>query len=405
MNGAGKFIKAIRLNNFLSYGNNDEWLELESLNVMIGPNSSGKSNLIEALGLLNAAPKDLAAPIRKGGGVSEWLYKGAESSSIAEIDVTIGRDDETTPLRYRLSFTETGRRFELVDEAVECERKKKPDDADVDFYYRYQRGNPVLTIRSVAAGSEQTESLPMRRPLERTDLEAGQSILSQIKDPIQYPELTSLGSDFLKMKFFREWNPGPYAPPRQAQKVDLPEDFLLEDASNLGLVLNDLQNQPVTKRIILEKLRAFNESIDDVTTNVYGGTIQLFLHQSGLNQPVPATRLSDGTLRFICLLAILCHPNPPEIVCIEEPELGLHPDVLPLIADLLMDASSRTQLFVTTHSDVLVSALSEVPECVIVCEQDDLGTRLLRLEKEKLTEWLKKYSLGELWRMGEIGGV
>ncbi len=405
MIGAGKFIKTIRLKNFLSYGNNHNWLELESLNVMIGPNSSGKSNLIEALGILNSAPKDLAAPIRMGGGVSEWLYKGASGSSFAEIDVTIARDGEAPPLRYRLVFTEVGRRFELVDEAVECERPTKPDDEDVDFYYRYQRGKPVLSMRSAATNSDQAENLPISRTLKKEDLEADQSILSQIKDPVQYPELTSLGADFLKMKFFREWNLGPYAPPRQARKVDLPEDFLLEDASNLGLVLNDLQNQPATKRIILEKLRVFNDSIEDITTKVYGGTIQIFLHQSGLKQPVSAMRLSDGTLRFICLLAVLCHPNPPEIVCIEEPELGLHPDVLPLIADLLMEASNRTQLFVTTHSDVLVSALSEAPECVIICEQDDSGTRLFRLEKEKLADWLKKYSLGELWRMGEIGGV
>ncbi len=100
--------------------------------------------------------------------------------------------------------------------------------------------------------------------------ESTSPILSQIKDPVQYPVLTSLGVDFLKMKFFREWNPGPYAPPRQAQKADLPGDFLLEDASNLGLVLNDLQNRPVEKRIILDKLRAFNDSIEDVTTNVKG---------------------------------------------------------------------------------------------------------------------------------------
>lgn len=295
--------------------------------------------------------------------------------------------------------------MELVDESIEYKRSTKPDDAAGDFIYRFRRGNPVLSVRSIAGISGRAENEPLTRSLSREDLEAGQSILSQIKDPVQYPVLTSLGADFLKMKFFREWNPGPYAPPRQPQKVDLPEDFLLEDASNLGLVLNDLQNRPATKRLLLEKIRAFNDSIEDVTTNVYGGTIQVFLHQSGLKHPVPATRLSDGTLRYICLLTVLCHPTPPEIVCIEEPELGLHPDVLPLIADLLIEASNRTQLFVTTHSDVLVSALSDVPECVIICEQDDSGTRLFRLEKENLTDWLKKYSLGELWRMGEIGGV
>ena len=124
----------------------------------------------------------------------------------------------------------------------------------------------------------------------------------------------------------------------------------------------------------------------------------------GLREAIPATRLSDGTLRFLSLLTILCHPTPPPLVCIEDPELGLHPDVLPIVAELMIDASQRTQLIVTTHSDILVSALSSVPECIIVCEKDDRGTRLRRLEPVRLQEWLEKYSLGELWRMGETGG-
>jgi len=84
--------------------------------------------------------------------------------------------------------------------------------------------------------------------------------------------------------------------------------------------------------------------------------------------------------------------------------LGLHPDILPKIADLLIDASQRTQLIVTTHSETLVSRLSEIPEAVVVCERDDQGTHLRRLEPDKLRTWLDKYMLGELWRMGEIGG-
>jgi predicted ATPase len=93
------------------------------------------------------------------------------------------------------------------------------------------------------------------------------------------------------------------------------------------------------------------------------------------------------------------------LICIEEPEIGLHPDVLPVVADLLVEASQRTQLIVTTHSDLLVSGLSEVPESVLVCERDEEGTTLRRLEKDKLAEWLEKYSLGDLWLKGEIGGT
>ena len=132
--------------------------------------------------------------------------------------------------------------------------------------------------------------------------------------------------------------------------------------------------------------------------------MQLFVHEKG-GKIIPATRLSDGTLRYVCLLAILCHPEPPPLVCLEEPELGLHPDILPTIAELLLDASQRTQLIVTTHSDVLVSALSETPEAVVVCEADERGTHLRRLEREPLRECLAKYSLGDLWLKGQIGGT
>ncbi|MGH9800244.1 MAG: AAA family ATPase, partial [Blastocatellia bacterium] len=84
---------------------------------------------------------------------------------------------------------------------------------------------------------------------------------------------------------------------------------------------------------------------------------------------------------------------------------GLHPDVIHKIAELLIEASQRTQLIVTTHSEFLVSALSEIPEAVIVCERDQDGTQLSRLDPERLKKWLERYSLGELWMTGELGGT
>jgi predicted ATPase len=104
------------------------------------------------------------------------------------------------------------------------------------------------------------------------------------------------------------------------------------------------------------------------------------------------------------LLTLLCHPSPPPLICIEEPELGLHPDILSTVAELLIAASKRTQIIVTTHSDALVSGLSEVPESVLVCEQNNTGSHLRRLEPQQLKKWLEKYTLGDLWRMGHIGG-
>jgi predicted ATPase len=156
--------------------------------------------------------------------------------------------------------------------------------------------------------------------------------------------------------------------------------------------------------VIVEYFQQFYEGIEDITTRVQGGAIEVFVHERGLDEAISASRLSDGTLHYLCLLVILLHPEPPPLICIEEPELGLHPDILPKIADLLIEASKRTQLIVTTHSETLVSRLSEIPEAVVICERNDQGTHLRRLKPDKLRAWLDKYMLGELWRMGEIGG-
>ncbi len=95
---------------------------------------------------------------------------------------------------------------------------------------------------------------------------------------------------------------------------------------------------------------------------VSGGRVQFYLHEAGFGTPIPATRLSDGTIRFVALLATLLAPSPPPLICIDEPELGLHPDAVSLVSDLIVDASERTQLIVATHSDALVSALSHQPD-------------------------------------------
>ena len=390
------FIQTIRLENILSYGSGDDEFPLKPLNVLIGPNASGKSNLVEALSLLAAAPGDLQATIREGGGIRDWLWKGAPRRATATVEVTVEHPKGPMPLRYRLSFTETGARFELRDEAVENERPTNPREARPYFYSRYQEGRPVLNVQGEAR---------FDRHLMREDVKPDQSILSQRRDPDSYPELTYLASRFEQMRFYREFHVGRHTPPRLPQKADLQQDLLLEDASNLGLVLNDLLNHPLVKRQLLQRLRGFYPSVEDVFTSVSGGMVQIFFHEKDLSHPVPATRLSDGSLRYLCLLAVLCDPDPPPVVCIEEPELGLHPDVIPEVARLLVEASSRSQLFVTTHSDILVDELTDTPESVIVCEKSDGATRLRRLDAGELQPWLEKYRLGDLWLRGEIGGT
>ena len=229
-----------------------------------------------------------------------------------------------------------------------------------------------------------------------------QSILAQRKDPEHYPELTYLGEVLGKIRIYREWSLGRYSSPRIPQSADLPNDFLAEDGSNLGLVLSRLKREPRIKKQLLEALMELYAGITDFDVIIEGGTVQTFLEEEDIT--VPATRLSDGTLRYLCLLAVLHHPKPPRLICIEEPELGMHPDILPGLAALLRAASERCQLVVTTHSDVLVDALTEAPETVVICEKHDGETTFSRLDKCDLAPWLEKYRLGELWTSGELGG-
>jgi predicted ATPase len=128
-----KLLNTIRLENILSYSTEMETLTLEPLNVLIGTNAAGKSNLIEIISLLAASPNNLLIPIREGGGISEWLWKGS-TSPIASIDTTLFYPPNQA-IRYQLSFTCSGNRFELVDEVI---------SADNTQYYAYQNGYPIL---------------------------------------------------------------------------------------------------------------------------------------------------------------------------------------------------------------------------------------------------------------------
>ena len=311
------------------------------------------------------------------------------------MDVAVGVQKA---IRYRLSFTYMHGRFQLVEEAVESEEVLAGQTSPYIFYsYRHQGDPPVINVATT--GGERS----LHR-LQWSEVNPELSILSQRQDPTAYPELAQLALVSKLMSLYRDWNFGRRAPSRLPQQTDLPQGWLLEDASNLGVLLSYLLNKPPVKNDLLSRLQDFYPAVDDVVASVVGGTVQVFFHERGLLHPVPATRLSDGSLRYLCLLAVLCNPEPPWVICIEEPEVGLHPDVIPEVAKLLVEASSRSQIFVTTHSDILVDALTDVPEAVIVCEKTDGATQLRRLDTEELKPWIEKYRLGELWTSGEIGG-
>jgi predicted ATPase len=393
--GPPTFLRSIRLDGFLSFAPDTAPIDLKPLNVLIGPNGSGKSNLIEAVELLHAAPTAFAAAIRDGGGVQEWLWKGDKVNRPATMEAIIVRSEPEPDLRYRLTFAANGQRTEVVDEVVEEAQKRSDNEKDVNFFYRFQHGRPALSVKTPRG------NLDIRK-LKREDLKPDESVLSQRKGSDVYPEITWLGQQFERIQTFREWSFGRYVALRQPQPADLPTDLLLADSRNLGLVLNELEHTDAGVEFNI-MLARFLPRYERFSTRIQGGTVQLYLHEAGLKAPMPLTRLSDGTIRFMAILALLLSPTPPPLLCIEEPELGLHPDAVSLLAELFVSAATRTQLIVTTHSDTLVSSLTDEANSILVCEHRG-GTRLDRVDPDKLAHWLAQYRLGEIWRIGELGG-
>lgn len=232
-------IKNIKIKNLLSFNDDGIDLELKKLNVLIGSNGSGKSNFIEAISLLQSAPSYLASPVKDSGGISVWLYQGTKNP-IANIEVLLNIKNTKHPItiKHSLSFGEVGNKFDLQDEKIEdsaIHSKNKKSKVSY-FYYKFQNNHPILNIK----GTERT--------LERIDIDPEQSILSQRKEPDQYPEITEIGKEYQKIRIYREWTFGRYSMSRQPQKADRRNDFLEENYHNLGLVLNKISTQPALKK-------------------------------------------------------------------------------------------------------------------------------------------------------------
>ncbi len=394
-------LNSLRLKGFLSFGPESQPVTLTSLNVLIGPNGVGKSNFIEAIELLHATPSDFSGAIRIGGTPNDWIWHGDHGAKKARIAALLSPVGKTPELRYAIEFAESNGRLEILDEVLAESKKADSIKRDVRFHYRYQNGNPA--IRVTVPADQFSPRRYRQRKLKAEAIDPQQSILSQRKDPDMYPEVTAVARRFGAVQIFREWGFGRSSALRAAQSANLPTDVLLPQLVNLGLVLNDLEQRSVWPRFC-ELMAKFLPRFKRLTTKVSAGSVQIHLHEDGLSVPVPATRLSDGTLRFLALLAILLNPESATLICIEEPELGLHPDTMSLLAELLTEAAEKTQLVVTTHSDVLVSALTEQAESVLVCDYLENGTELRRLDAATLEHWLEKYRLGEIWRLGKLGG-
>jgi predicted ATPase len=350
---------SIWISNLLSFGRQTK-LDLSDLNVLVGPNGSGKSNLIEVINLIRCATTDYRNALRKSGSHT-WQNNLSRQDDLEKRDYLGGFISsclvDDVPFRHRTEFGNLNNGYWIAREVVESERIR----------HNNKKGGEETLLAQ--------EDWTLLKPLE---------------------------AFYNSIRIFREWQFGVNAIYRSAQSADQRNDRLAEDFSNLGLILSKYRKHTETKRGIVEELKNLNPSIEDYEIIAEAGSVQIFLVENG--KAVPASRLSDGTLRYLCLLTILCDPDPRGPVCIEEPELGLHPDLIPEVARLIVGASKKRQVIITTHSDILVDALSNMPESIIVCEKEDGCTTFRRLESKEVEPWLEDSGLGQVWLQGHIGG-
>jgi predicted ATPase len=389
-----RFLTSIGLKNILSFKN--AHLVLEDLNVLIGPNAAGKTNLIDVIGLLHAAPLDLYAAIRAGGGGPAWIRKdGSPPGGMAAVKCEFSTD--SARLEYGLEFSAADYALVIEHERLQqtsTARARGKSSAGADVYF--ERSGAKVDFREQANnGGQSSGGVPVAGTA---------SVFSVVKSPHDKTPITRLGTKLERIQIYRGFDTGRDAPARNGTPAGTPKEKLEDGGGNLAVVLNEMDFDGSIERVNTY-VRRLADQFEDVRVRLDGGMAQVYLKEKNLKQPISAIRLSDGTLKFLCLMVVLLHAAPPPLICIEEPEVGLHPDALQLVAEAIREATDHTQLIVTTHSDALIDALSGKPEAVVVCERDlDNTTSFKRLKRADLTLWLEQYRLGELWRKGEIGG-
>ena len=376
-------IKRLKLDRLLSFGPDSPEIELLPLNVLIGPNGSGKSNLIEAIGLLQAAPLDITLPIRAGGGIGEWVWKGLPDRRYFGLELAL--EVAGAPIDYWLQVEDNRGSPRIAMEQLALRGEQHSEFA--------RHGDGTTYVYDESVSGERAFALD-------PGIEPTHSVLAQRQGP-HYPLITSVAQASRQIRMPLDWTFGRTNRLRRGSPPDLVGQ-LTSDLANLPAVLNRLQGDYRVKTLLKEKMALVFDGAEDVHVSLEQGALQIVVQEREWS--IPASRLSDGTLRWLYLLSILLDPTPPPLICIEEPELGLHPDLISNLSKLLIEASTRTQLIVTTHSEALVDSFTEMPECVLVCEKENGSTQIKRLDRDVLAEWLKEYRLGPLWSSGEIGG-
>jgi len=371
------------------------------LNVVIGPNGSGKSNLLRLLELISVSAKGrLGKHIQNCGGMDPLVWDGALDSisfSVKATPVDPSRDVRRDSLTYELEMKRLGNTssFRVNHELLGNFSKVETRQSKEPFKLIERLG---LTA-SVFDEHERRLTAPQESIVEDEtflSLAAGPFVANRHIPPFQ--------AQLAGFSVYHDLHVNVDATIRRPAVARL-EKRVDPDGQNLIPVLHTLYttDRDFKKNIDSAMRAAFGDDYDElVFPPAADQRIQLRLRWKSLRREQSAADLSDGTLRFLFLLTVLATPSPAPVIAIDEPETGLHPSMLPIVAEYAAEAAQRAQVILTTHSPQFLDAFGLTKPVTTVAKWTGGETKLTVLEGEALDYWLKEYSLGSLFQSGEL---
>ena len=364
-------------------------LKLAPLNVLIGANGCGKTSLLDVFSLLaDSASGRLSRSIGDLGGIVSNLTDlqtgQREKASSMTFRLTASSERSGPPLNYRIQLASRGIGYNIESEDFAPE-------GSVSWFHANDGSGRYLKLPE--GRWDNSDDIP--------GFDTAESALSQA--PKTQKESDTCRRKLASSTSYQVFDMGKRSPIRLPQPM---RAATLPGANGEDLVscLYTLRETDPDRFETLEAtLQAGFPTFERLNfPPVAAGTLAMTWKDRTSKHPFYTHQLSDGTLRFLWLATLLQCPGLTAVTMIDEPEVSLHPELLSLLADLLREASQRTQLIVATHSDLLIRFLKP-SEVVTVNVNDEGAAELIRADELDLSRWLEEYTLDEIWRMGRLG--